>query len=48
MRTVIINLFLQVGLGVDDASQILESLHQLHKTTMDAGVNRQLKGTPAH
>jgi hypothetical protein len=47
-RIVNINLLLQVGMGVDNASQILEKLHQLHRATTDVGVSRQLGGTPAH
>jgi hypothetical protein len=43
-----INLLLQAGLGVNDASQIFERLHQLHITTTNGGVNKQLGGTPAH
>jgi hypothetical protein len=43
-----INLLLQVGLGVDDASQTLEKLHQLHKATADGVVNRQLGGSSNH
>jgi hypothetical protein len=38
----------QVGLGVDDASQIFERFHQLHRATVDGGVNRQFGGTFAH
>jgi hypothetical protein len=43
-----INFFLQAGLGIDDASQILEKLHQLHRTVANEGVSKQLGGTPTH
>jgi hypothetical protein len=40
MRTTNIKLFLQASQGVDNASQILERLHQLHRTTANWGVSR--------
>jgi hypothetical protein len=47
-RTTNINLLLQASLGIDDASQILEILHQLQRATADGGVNKQLGHTLAH
>ncbi len=46
MRMMNINLLLQASMGVDNASQIHERLHQLLEATTNGGVNRQLGGTP--
>ncbi len=43
-----VDLLLQAGLGVDNAPQVLEGVHQPHMATVDGSLSRQLRGTPAH